>query len=177
MSVCLEAADYEALEESLVARPAECLATYRQALRLHGEGYSLIPVSRRSKRPVVKWKCYQSARPTPGDLYEWFALAGHRIGIVTGRLSGIVVVDCDDLEAVDQLLDWAGEHDWPESLVKEHTTRGVHLFYRHPGFECRNRVRCLGARIDVRGDGGYVLVHDGGLDPDRAMMPAFVPLP
>ena len=49
-----------------------------------------------AKVPTVKWKRLQGVRCTESDLHTWFAEHDWRPGIITGGLSGVVVVDCDD---------------------------------------------------------------------------------
>jgi hypothetical protein len=83
------------------------------------------------------------------------------VAIPTGKKSGVVVLDVD--------VDDGG----PESLAKlEHagaptpkTARartgggGIHVFFRYPrGTEIRNSAGLLGPGLDVRGEGGYVVV-------------------
>jgi hypothetical protein len=34
---------------------------------------------------------------------------------------------------------------------------GLHLYFRHPGFEIRNSAGALGPGLDLRGDGGYII--------------------
>jgi len=153
------------------------LENYQHAVRLYGLGFSLIPVNAETKVPVVPWKKYQTERCTRMDIVNWFLVQWHAIGIVTGALSGIVVVDCDDEDAVDTLLDRSVTvGDIEESLVRQKTKRGTHFFYRHPGVETPNTVRRLGAKVDVRGDGGYVRAYPGSLNfsADRlSRMPVF----
>ncbi|HUT12350.1 MAG TPA: bifunctional DNA primase/polymerase [Thermoguttaceae bacterium] len=148
--------------------------TYRRAMDLHSLGYSLIPISRWSKKPIVKWKRFQTERCSTADVLAWFGRGGCRIGIVTGQLSGIVVVDCDDLDAIDALLDDSlRDGGLEESRQTQRTKRGMHFFFRHPGTDTRNGRGFLGAKIDVRGDGGYVLAYEDASFLDRREMPLF----
>jgi hypothetical protein len=72
--------------------------------------------------------------------------------IVTGKLSGLVVVDCD---AMEDAAFWQ-EHYPSSPLVVATGGGGVHFYYAMPeGVEIRNRAGVLGRKIDVRGEGGY----------------------
>ena len=136
------------------------MTTYEHAKHLYSLGMSLIPVNPDTKIPAVRWKLYQTERCTPADLRQWFQWSGFAIGIVTGELSGIVAIDCDDLDAIDTLLDYTCSGDViEESLCRQHTKRGMHFIYRHPGTDTRNTVRLLGAKIDRRADGGYIRAY------------------
>lgn len=160
------------------------MTTYQFARHLYNLGFSIIPLRFDTKIPVVKWKRYQIERCTPQDLVRWFGdfnMEGHHIGIITGAVSGIVAVDCDDADAVDALLDYTctdGAID--ESLVCQRTRRGMHFIYRHPGVDTRNTVRCLGAKVDVRGDGGYIRAYADAFNwtpTELSLAPVYRPLP
>ena len=116
--------------------------------------FSVIPVTRGTKRPaLVSWKEFQERHATDEELTAWFGnCSNHSIGIVTGSISGIAVVDFDSPEAVD----FSKSHDFPLTpLVK--TGKGYHAYYRYtPGvrnFQKRDDL----PGIDLRGDGGFVV--------------------
>jgi hypothetical protein len=96
---------------------------------LWGRGWSLIPLRYRGKRPACG-----SGRPTKRlpifeELEQWFGPSpDYNIGIVTGTVSGIFVLDCDSPEA----MAWAGEH-LPPCEMRVRTARGVHLYYPYSG--------------------------------------------
>jgi hypothetical protein len=123
---------------------------YRLALKLAREGFSVIPLLADSKRPAVRWKQYQNERATPEELAAWFSDRNYTVGIVTGSLSGITVIDCDTRDLADA---------WPEpSPIQQWTKRGRHFVYRHNGE--RNTVAVSGTKgIDRRGEGGYVVAY------------------
>jgi hypothetical protein len=88
----------------------------------------------------------------------------NNLGIVTGAVSGIVVVDVDDQRARDLVEKTCG---WPRT-VRARTRKGWHLYFRRPADGSRNGVRRGEAALDVRGDGGYVVappsVHPTGFE-------------
>jgi hypothetical protein len=118
-------------------------------------GWSFIPLL--GKQPgVATWKNYQSCLPTSGEIARWF-LAEHAratgIGIITGKLSGLVVVDCDTPEDAAY---WAER--FPQSSLTVETGRGgVHVYYAASADGViHNRVKLFRRQIDIRGEGGYV---------------------
>lgn len=138
-------------------------------------GWSVIPVEPRGKRPVLKWEPYQRRKPSLAEVREWLTRWPEaNLGIVTGAVSGLVVVDLDGEDAVREFLTRWG--DKPLSTPVVRTGKGVHVYFRHPGRPVPNRVRVLG--MDIRGDGGFVVapgsVHESGhayrflLSPDDA---------
>lgn len=120
-----------------------------QARRLISEGFSVIPLD--GKVPAVAWKEFQSRLATDAELVRWFGYRGHSIGLVTGGLSGVTVIDCDSQEARELAY---GELGIWSNLVQA-TTRGVHLAFRFDGE--RNTTGLGGVDgLDRRGEGGYI---------------------
>lgn len=90
--------------------------------------------------------------PRDDELEQWFGSGRANLAVVTGAISGIVVVDIDGPEGEAEIA----KLDVPET-VEVKTPRGRHLYFKHPGQRVRNGVRLMPG-VDVRGDGGYVLV-------------------
>lgn len=133
---------------------------------LLARGWSVIPVRFRSKIPLVRWEAYQKRHATVDELEQWFTRSPFNVGVVTGRISGIFVVDADSIAA----LEWAREH-LPPCELRVRTAKGLHLIYPYSGDKpMRNKVRVkFGGEqlaIDIRADGGYVCapgcVHESG---------------
>lgn len=83
------------------------------------------------------------------------------IGMPTGRRSGLFVVDVDiDRGGFETLAALIHRHkEWPDPPTVLTGGGGVHFFFRYPtGVEIRNSTGKLGPGIDVRGEGGYVLL-------------------
>ena len=116
-------------------------------------GFSVIPV-RQNKKPYIKWEKYQSEKAGSGQIKTWWdKWPSANIGIVTGKVSGIDVVDCDSEKGRDALKEFLSD-----SLVVpiSKTPRGWHYFFKHsPGLS--NSVRVI-ADCDLRTTGGYVVV-------------------
>ena len=140
--------------------------TLASAICLHSEGFCLLPLLPGGKRPARRWKRLQTERPTADELVEWFARNDYEIGIVTGAISGITVIDCDSLDAA-QACRLAGI----DSPLTQRTRRGIHLVYRHAGE--RNTVRVGGVPgVDRRGEGGYVRAYPDAATWTRAAVDA-----
>jgi putative DNA primase/helicase len=134
-------------------------------------GWSIIPVQYKSKLPAVRWEPYQKRLATLDELERWFTHPPFIVGIVTGKVSGLFVVDADSPAA----LQWAFEH-LPPCNLRVRTAKGLHLYYPYSGDRpMRNKVRvkCDGKalEIDIRADGGYVVgpgsVHESGFTYQR----------
>src|SRR5215218_5542937 len=101
----------------------------------------------KGKIPAEPWAEYQQRRMAPEEI-EGRPWPG--VGIVTGAISGIVVLDADSPEAVEELT---RRGHAPTPMAK--TARGMHAYFQHPGGELPTRIG-LGEGLDLKGDGGYV---------------------
>lgn len=126
------------------------------------KGFSVIPVGTDKKPTIKEWKPYQTRRPTEDELQQWFGNGSkNNIGIITGAISGIAVVDFDTSEAVNL----AKQRAFPSTpLVK--TGKGYHAYCKYQegirNFQKRDDL----PGIDLRAEGGFVVappsIHESG---------------
>ena len=131
------------------------------ALEYLESGWSVIPLSNSEKHPLVKWKKYQNEYPTTDDLERWWeAWPEADVGIITGAISGLCVVDADNEASVKR-----AEAEGYLSPIQVKTKRGWHYYFAHPMDGVirgpRSGVNCGKHWIDengldFRGDGSYV---------------------
>lgn len=141
---------------------------YRAALRYAQRGWSVIPVRPREKVPAVAWAEYQT-RPAGAALFESWWLNGHPdrgVGVVTGAISGLLVLDFDGEQGMETLAALEAEHgDLPPTVRQLTPSGGCHVLFRHPGGTIPNRAG-IRPGMDVRGDGGYIVtepsIHPSG---------------
>ena len=108
---------------------------------------SVIPVGK-DKKPLINWKEYQNRIATIEEIDQWFkTYPDMQIGIVTGKISRIIVVDID---APDLDLSWL-----PKTAIVKTGSGGLHYYYSYVE-GCGNKAR-IKDFIDIRGDGGYVV--------------------
>lgn len=124
-----------------------------KAKRLYDRGFCVIPAEYRGKKPRLRsWKEYQKRRPSWEETFPWFDIGEPlNVAILTGAVSGLVVVDADNTASVEWVL--ANLVSTPLSVK---TAKGRHFYYRHPGEHVSNRAKLHGG-VDLRGDGGYVI--------------------
>ena len=135
------------------------------ALSYHKRALSVIPIQPREKRPLVHWEPYQKQSATEGEIKAWWAKwPDANVGIVTGAVSGLVVIDLDTMEAKDKLKNLVPGFDFTR-VPRSRTGKGWQLFFKHPGVTLTNRAGIISG-LDVRGDGGYVVappsIHPNG---------------
>lgn len=131
------------------------------ALHYRGRGLSVIPLTPHGKNPLINWKAYQSALPTNDEIRQWWETTPNaNIGIATGVVSGVFVLDCDTKDAV-RTVETRG---YGEACIAG-TGNGVHFYFAMPDFPVGNRAKILPG-MDIRGTGGYVVappsIHPSG---------------
>jgi len=133
--------------------------THAAALAYAARGWSVIPIERRGKRPLVPWLEFQQRIASVDEIDAWYRQrADANVGIVTGRVSGLVVIDVDPRhggeESLRRLQDEAGL--LARTVEAETGGGGRHLYFVHPGIPLQNRVG-IAPGIDLRADGGCVV--------------------
>ena len=122
-------------------------------------GWAVIPIEAGGKRPLVAWEPYQHRAPEGGDIDSWFRRwPNANIGIVTGRISGLVVLDVDPRHRGDDSLAELERRfgALPVTIEAISGGGGRHIYFAHPGGTLRNRVG-LAPGLDLRGDGGLIV--------------------
>lgn len=126
----------------------------------HALGYSVLPLlgdidPDRPKVPAVPWSRFQQAHASLAEHNQWFTesqFAG--IGIVTGNISKLVVLDFD---SEDIFKDFRAQHS---DLIETHTVRSAgrqlpHLYFHLPSHLHIESMK--GQGIDVLSNGRYVV--------------------
>jgi hypothetical protein len=155
------------------------------ALAYARRGLSVIPLVPRGKKPhssILPQMCHWPRRSgddgsgkgtwlnaqyrpaTEDEIRQWWTESTDaNIGIVTGAVSGVVVLDRDSVDGFDALATLGGLPDVPTAT----TANGEHYYFAHPGSYTPNwQKRYPG--LDLRGDGGYV-VAPPSLHPSGAV--------
>lgn len=118
-----------------------------------------------------------------GQIIDWWNKHPMcNVGVRTGVESGVVVLDIDGDEGFESLRSLEREFGaLPKTMTVKTPSGGQHYYFKHPGGEFRNSASKVGRCIDVRGDGGYVLVppsrlrSGGSYEPDERAPIASVP--
>jgi hypothetical protein len=137
------------MKEAINNRLLESALTYLQKFQ-----FSVIPV-RPDKKPHVKWEPYQKERASADQVRTWWAKNPKaNVGLITGELSRIVVIDVDDPDAGMQALSEC------LTTAKTPTARtprgGLHLYFKAPE-KCPSNATGCPKGVDFRGEGGYII--------------------
>src|SRR5665647_1987583 len=79
-------------------------ANLDRALAYHQMGLAVIPMRENGdeKKPYVRWGKYREKLPTAQEIRAWWSKWPEaNIGIITGSISGLFVLDVDSQEARD----------------------------------------------------------------------------
>ncbi len=121
-----------------------------QAMSYCKRGWSVIPVGQ-DKKPLISWKQYQSERADETQIKEWFkTYPNMNIGLVTGKVSGIAVVDIDPRHG--------GTNDAFKGIDTINVKTGgdgYHFYFKY-AHDIQNAAN-IQPGIDIRGEGGYVI--------------------
>lgn len=130
-------------------------------------GWCLLPVKIEDKSPAMTtWEQFITSPPDPQTVRRWFsALSGVGVGAVTGKTSGIVVLDVEATcpTPIQDLLE-----RFPTERIARTGSGGYHLYYHYPSGVTRvqNQVRIFDG-ADIRADGGFIVLpptlHPSGI--------------
>jgi len=129
-------------------------ANIQAALTYAERGFSVIPI-RSDKKPFIKWEHYQTTKATQEEIILWFTKwPSAMIGIVTGEISGVLVIDCDNEEAYQRIQELLPE-GFLTAIAK--TPRGYHIYLVYPAGQQIGNAAGIIPGVDVRGQGGYII--------------------
>ncbi len=113
-------------------------------------GWNPIPVKAGSKATSLSELApYLERRATAEELRGW-TWAG--VGVVTGPVSGVLVLDVDGPEGEAEL----NNHGHPATPMVRTPSGGLHLYFKHPAGDVRTGIR-VAPGLDVKARGGYVV--------------------
>lgn len=131
------------------------------ALRHAAAGRPVFPVAPENKQPLVQNGFY-SATVDRRRIERWFG--GQRapmIGLPTGRTTGLVVLDVDGEAGAESLRQLERRHgELPSTASVATPSGGQHYYFPWPGVRVITRapISTDWPGVDIRGDGGYVVV-------------------
>ena len=122
-------------------------------------GWKLFPMAAATKTPIVKWGTTELASSDLDQIARWaMKYPGCNWGCATGSKSGFFVVDPDNIDG----WMWA----MSQGLPATHTVKtgkddhfAYHYYFKQPaGMRIRNSQKKIHPGVDVRGDGGLVVI-------------------
>ena len=148
-----------------------------------GLGWRLFPIKAGDKRPPLLKNWPANASSDLGQLEAWAVKFPEcNWGMATGSGSKVFVLDVDGEKGKSALLAFNGKGQELPATLTVTTGNGIHLYFCWPeSHSIRNSARKLAQGLDIRGEGGYVVippsVHPNGTqyafdDPDKPIADA-----
>jgi hypothetical protein len=131
-------------------------AALTKAIKLADWGLPVFPCAA-SKRPTCPHGFKEATRDVTAVRALWRGHPGPLIGVPTGAVTGIFVLDVDTAKH-ETAAEWLERHAPYLPDTRSHRTQsgGLHLLFKHRT-GLRNSQAKLALGIDTRGEGGYVL--------------------
>lgn len=113
------------------------------------------------KHPFVKRGLKEATRDEQ-RIKDWFglnALEPRNLGIVTGEISGMTVIDVDIADGKGGAESWheaTKDHGEPQTLMAQTGSGGMHVFFKYNS-ALKTASNVLGKGVDVRNNGGYIV--------------------
>ena len=150
-------------------RPSQqgrAMSTLSDALDYAARGWHVFPLAPRSKVPLKGSSGFRDASTNPATLRRWFGQGyPYNIAIRTGLISGLLMLDADGQEGVENLERLQAEHGTLPATLMSQSSRGPHLWFKLTVPAPKNESK-LAPKIDVRADGGYAVappsIHPSG---------------
>ncbi len=133
------------------------------ALAYAGLGWPVFPVKPRGKLPLTRRGLHDASTEAAQIRAWWEQWPDANIGVAVGKAGlWVLDVDVDADKGTDGFASLAAlEAEFgrlPETVTQRTPRGGLHLLFRHPGVKVKGTAGKIGAGLDSRGDGGYIVV-------------------
>jgi len=121
-------------------------------------GWRIHPVGKNKRAILNDWPHVASEDVEVIDKW-WVQYPNASIGVACGPGSGIWVLDVDLPNGFENLKKLEKNHgNLPDTLKQQTGSGGIQYFWKWNGTPIRNSSSKIAPNIDVRGDGGYVVI-------------------
>jgi len=152
---------------SKLINPDGSLTMMYQALMVldEDEGYPVFPLKPRCKTPIYEGGFHIATRDKSRIVEWWTAHPEANIGVPTGKVSGISVIDVDGAKGLESIRKLKVSRQLPRAFRKHGTPHGHHLLCL---YNCKfhNRNGALPG-VDIKNNGGYIVWPGSNVDCDK----------
>src|SRR5690606_24902011 len=137
------------------------------ALEYARRGWRVFPCRPGDKRPMKGFRWRNEATIDEETIKRWWKRwPDANIGLATGG-GGVVVLDVDGEEGERSLQELEEAYGpLPRTLEARTGGGGRHIFFKAPNWYIPNSANKIGGKLDIRGDGGYIVappsIHRSG---------------
>jgi hypothetical protein len=121
-------------------------------------GFAVLPCVPHGKIPATPHGCRDATKDIAQIVGWWRENRHYNVAVATGPVSRVFVLDVDGLDAEASLRKLEEQHGALPATVESITPRGRHLFFRCENGGVRNSAGVIAQGLDIRGDGGYVVL-------------------
>lgn len=124
-------------------------------------GIPVFPLIARDKKPLTEHGLKDACTDVAQIEQWWRKWRDANIGMPTGKASGRLAIDIDTKAGAtyDMLVVLSPTGKIPATMTAQTPSGGLHLVFRYPrDLEIRNSASKILPGIDVRGEGGYIVV-------------------
>jgi bifunctional DNA primase/polymerase-like protein/primase-like protein len=129
-------------------------------------GFAVFPCVPRGKVPATQHGCRDATKNIAQIAGWWHENPYYNVAVATGPVSKVFVLDVDGPDAEAALRKLEQLHGTLPPTVESVTARGRHLFFKCQNGAIKNSAGTIATGLDVRGDGGYVVlppsIHPSG---------------
>lgn len=128
---------------------------FKKAFQYMVGGYSVLPLKKDKKPILASWKQFQEKPANDAQVTKWWEkFPDANVGIITGKISGITVVDID----VSPDSKTTPLKTFPETFTVRTPSGGFQLYYEYcPDIQQTANTFAHLPHVDIRNDGGYVV--------------------
>jgi len=133
------------------------------AVKLAEAGWEILPLRPNGKKPLGRFapQGYKSATKDVKRVRKiWSRFPEANIGIVTGKVNNLVVMDIDSAEA----LEWLKDKKTANDNIKAESPNGWHHYYSYEKGTPTITSGKIHPEIDLKSDGGYVVAPPSTID-------------
>lgn len=139
--------------------PTKTMSTlFEAALDYARMGWPVFPIRPRGKTPLTTHGLKDASTDPKVICGWWNKWPNANIGIVTGKISGLAVLDIDSKSGgLDNFDLLQHEHGGISTLLVQTGGGGYHYYMKFPETGFKNSASDIASGIDTRGTGGYVV--------------------
>ena len=141
-----------------VGPPVRGAVMIKAALALAKRRMHVFPCTPRGKTPAVAGGCNSATTDEDTIRRWWREISDANVGVATGGVSNVFILDIDGVDAESELHKLEAKHGALPATVEAITPRGRHIWFKMPPMDIRCSAGKIAPGIDVRANGGYVLV-------------------
>ena len=153
----------------LVSKEQRRTSALETAMEFARQGHYVFPLAKGTKRPVLKQSWIDISSNDPVLIQAWAGQHPQCNWAVDCGKSGLAVIDIDVRDGKPGMTSWeevcAFRGPLPETYQVQTPSGGLHIYFR--GEIATSAQTKLGAGVDTRGKGGYIVLPGSKLDTDK----------